>query len=69
MASKFAISVLFSAGMVTGTALSHPVNVYPSFEGFAGAVIALLNSCVIDGIKEPPSVSKVIVYVLIVKRA
>ena len=67
MTDHNALIVRFEAGITVGITRSHPVNVCPSFVGFAGLIIAVLKSCMIGETKEPPSESKVMVYVLIVK--
>ena len=54
-----------SAGITEGMTLSQPLKVYPTFVGSLGLTTVLLNSSVIAETSEPPSLSKVMVYVLI----
>lgn len=54
--------VVFIAGIAVGIAGTRPLNVYPVFVGLLGDVIEVSKSCVIDHTGVPQSLSKVIVY-------
>ena len=63
MIDHCAVTVRFSAGIVAGSAGSHPVKVYPSLVGAAGAVTCAPYATVIGAtVLAPSPVTNVIVY-------